>query len=175
MYNNICSLRNIAGLCKGSTADSDSVCEGSNPSPAARKLSATAGSFSFFKTPGERDSNPHIVIPERLPRKGRASGDIKHPPTGRGAAWRSLLRSSRAGGAKKRLYRFSGTASFSYSRRLERTCHPRAVAAQAASEWGHHGSPRTAVRRSNPSPAARKLSATAGSFSFLFPLVEGGI
>ena len=25
-----------AGLCKGSTADSDSVCEGSNPSPAAR-------------------------------------------------------------------------------------------------------------------------------------------
>ena len=26
---------NIAGLCKGSTADSDSVCEGSNPSPAA--------------------------------------------------------------------------------------------------------------------------------------------
>ena len=27
----------IAGLCKGSTADSDSVCEGSNPSPAATK------------------------------------------------------------------------------------------------------------------------------------------
>ena len=27
---------NIAGLCKGSTADSDSVCEGSNPSPAAK-------------------------------------------------------------------------------------------------------------------------------------------
>ena len=26
---------NIAGLCNGSTADSDSVCEGSNPSPAA--------------------------------------------------------------------------------------------------------------------------------------------
>ena len=26
----------IAELCKGSTADSDSVCEGSNPSPAAR-------------------------------------------------------------------------------------------------------------------------------------------
>ena len=25
----------IAGLCKGSTADSDSVCLGSNPSPAA--------------------------------------------------------------------------------------------------------------------------------------------
>lgn len=25
----------IAGLCKGSTTDSDSVCEGSNPSPAA--------------------------------------------------------------------------------------------------------------------------------------------
>ena len=27
--------QNIAGLCNGSTADSDSVCEGSNPSPAA--------------------------------------------------------------------------------------------------------------------------------------------
>ena len=27
----------LAGLCKGSTADSDSVCEGSNPSPAAKK------------------------------------------------------------------------------------------------------------------------------------------
>ena len=26
-------LRDTAGLCKGSTADSDSVCEGSNPSP----------------------------------------------------------------------------------------------------------------------------------------------
>ena len=39
-YNSYCSLntaRNTAGLCKGSTADSDSVCEGSNPSPAARK------------------------------------------------------------------------------------------------------------------------------------------
>ena len=27
--------QDTAGLCKGSTADSDSVCEGSNPSPAA--------------------------------------------------------------------------------------------------------------------------------------------
>ena len=27
----------IAGLCKGSTTDSDSVCEGSNPSPAAKE------------------------------------------------------------------------------------------------------------------------------------------
>ena len=26
----------IAGLCNGSTPDSDSVCEGSNPSPAAK-------------------------------------------------------------------------------------------------------------------------------------------
>lgn len=28
---------NIAELCKGSTADSDSVCEGSNPSSAANR------------------------------------------------------------------------------------------------------------------------------------------
>ena len=31
------SIKHTAGLCKGSTADSDSVCEGSNPSPAARR------------------------------------------------------------------------------------------------------------------------------------------
>ena len=30
-------LQYIAGLCKGSTTDSDSVCLGSNPSPAATK------------------------------------------------------------------------------------------------------------------------------------------
>ena len=39
-YNNIraCDERaQIAGLCKGSTTDSDSVCEGSNPSPAANQ------------------------------------------------------------------------------------------------------------------------------------------
>ena len=30
-------VSDIAGLCKGSTADSDSVCEGSNPSPAAKR------------------------------------------------------------------------------------------------------------------------------------------
>lgn len=30
-------LRNTAGLCNGSTPDSDSVCEGSNPSPAAKE------------------------------------------------------------------------------------------------------------------------------------------
>ena len=29
-------LQYIAGLCKGSTTDSDSVCLGSNPSPAAK-------------------------------------------------------------------------------------------------------------------------------------------
>ena len=31
-----CGAQNIAELCKGSTADSDSVCEGSNPSSAAK-------------------------------------------------------------------------------------------------------------------------------------------
>ena len=39
--------RQIAELCKGSTADSDSVCEGSNPSPAAKKplVSYETGGF----------------------------------------------------------------------------------------------------------------------------------
>ena len=42
--------QNIAGLCKGSTADSDSVCEGSNPSPAAKKkVSFVTGQRDFFQ------------------------------------------------------------------------------------------------------------------------------
>ena len=40
--------KNIAELCKGSTADSDSVCEGSNPSSAAKSPSHKAWSFFFF-------------------------------------------------------------------------------------------------------------------------------
>ena len=39
---------NIAGLCNGSTADSDSVCEGSNPSPAASKRSEIKGFQTSF-------------------------------------------------------------------------------------------------------------------------------
>ena len=39
---------NIAGLCNGSTADSDSVCEGSNPSPAATEKSETVGFWTSF-------------------------------------------------------------------------------------------------------------------------------
>ena len=39
----------LAGLCKGSTADSDSVCEGSNPSPAAiEKQFAPSGGLLLF-------------------------------------------------------------------------------------------------------------------------------
>ena len=40
----------IAGLCKGSTADSDSVCLGSNPSPAARKKTILRNSLFLHKT-----------------------------------------------------------------------------------------------------------------------------
>ena len=45
---------NIAELCKGSTADSDSVREGSNPSSAANKnalLSADNGAFLELSVP----------------------------------------------------------------------------------------------------------------------------
>ena len=38
----------IAELCKGSTADSDSVCEGSNPSSAAKKACDWLQSQAFF-------------------------------------------------------------------------------------------------------------------------------
>ena len=40
-----CERMDIAGLCNGSTADSDSVCEGSNPSPAAKDLRHCLRSF----------------------------------------------------------------------------------------------------------------------------------
>ena len=43
----------IAGLCKGSTADSDSVCEGSNPSPAARKMTTPLGVVIFCCIPAK--------------------------------------------------------------------------------------------------------------------------
>ncbi len=42
---------NIAGLCKGSTADSDSVCLGSNPSPAAMKKDICRCLFSVVFVP----------------------------------------------------------------------------------------------------------------------------
>ena len=39
----------IGELCNGSTTDSDSVCWGSNPYPAAKKKSRTLGvTFSFY-------------------------------------------------------------------------------------------------------------------------------
>ena len=42
---------NIAELCNGSTADSDSACEGSNPSSAAMKkaLAITSAFFSYIR------------------------------------------------------------------------------------------------------------------------------
>ena len=41
--------RQIAGLCNGSTPDSDSVCEGSNPSPAAKKTVVPSGTAVFLR------------------------------------------------------------------------------------------------------------------------------
>ena len=40
--------QDTAGLCNGSTADSDSVCEGSNPSPAAKRLESIDSGLFFF-------------------------------------------------------------------------------------------------------------------------------
>ena len=58
----------IAGLCKGSTTDSDSVCEGSNPSPAAKRLSAKAEGLFFLPWFCHRDSDPHTnSIQAQLP------------------------------------------------------------------------------------------------------------
>ena len=43
--------QNIAGLCNGSTADSDSVCEGSNPSPAAIEKPCNHNGYRVFSCP----------------------------------------------------------------------------------------------------------------------------
>ena len=49
--------QNIAGLCNGSTADSDSVCEGSNPSPAAKEPQPKGcGSFFLLRDLGTLDA-----------------------------------------------------------------------------------------------------------------------
>ena len=42
------SVKNLAELCKGSTADSDSVCLGSNPSSAAIKNAPLKSRGAFF-------------------------------------------------------------------------------------------------------------------------------
>ncbi len=42
------ATKEIAGLCKGSTTDSDSVCEGSNPSPAAKQNATCFNKSHFF-------------------------------------------------------------------------------------------------------------------------------
>ena len=43
-------MNTIAELCKGSTADSDSVCLGSNPSSAAKKGAVSNANFRAFET-----------------------------------------------------------------------------------------------------------------------------
>ena len=92
----------IAGLCKGSTTDSDSVCEGSNPSPAARKKLKPDG-FSFFYLACV-DLNPHSAIPERFSPKGRS--EWAHPGS-RYAALARRYRSNPSPAAKSRRPRSS--------------------------------------------------------------------
>lgn len=60
----IISVKDIAELCNGSTADSDSVCEGSNPSSAATKahiveLKSHVVLFLFFSYSGDIWSYAH--------------------------------------------------------------------------------------------------------------------
>ena len=107
-------------MCKGSTADSDSVCEGSNPSPAASKRSEANGFQTSFLVSDPLfdpltvlglliDSAPHIgfhavcavlfhffrdmaiyVVPRSLLGTARKAA----PPNG-GAALRQLVKTVR--------------------------------------------------------------------------------
>ena len=47
------SVKNLAELCKGSTADSDSVCLGSNPSSAAKENRPSSDGLFFFPLAAE--------------------------------------------------------------------------------------------------------------------------
>ena len=49
---NVLKKQNIAELCKGSTADSDSVCLGSNPSSAAKKRTKQSLRSFFIQSEG---------------------------------------------------------------------------------------------------------------------------
>ena len=61
----------IAGLCKGSTTDSDSVCEGSNPSPAAKEsdLKIVLGRFLYFCDSTYREMGRKL-LPIQIERTG---------------------------------------------------------------------------------------------------------
>ena len=76
----ICRHENIAELCNGSTADSDSVCWGSNPYSAAKeKRPSSDGLFSLLLGCG--DSNPNIQEEEAAFAKGEVSR-LCIPPLG---------------------------------------------------------------------------------------------
>ena len=73
-YNKSCACdngRDTAGLCKGSTTDSDSVCEGSNPSPAAKEsdLKIVLGRFLYFCDSTYREMGRKL-LPIQIERTG---------------------------------------------------------------------------------------------------------
>ena len=74
--------QNIAGLCKGSTADSDSVCEGSNPSPAARRDTALPCLFFVSLDTGtsvliDKTARPPLSTAGIPPPTPKRSGDAQ--------------------------------------------------------------------------------------------------
>ena len=76
VFSNIGTFQlNIAELCKGSTADSDSVCLGSNPSSAAKKENRSLWSVLFFDA--EQDEPSVLPIGQNLgsvsPRRAAAA------------------------------------------------------------------------------------------------------
>ena len=82
----------IAGLCKGSTTDSDSVCEGSNPSPAAKTKGNCESSCLLFWVPAARGRPPPFGI--RMLRAAK-------PPFRRGFACGKTLERRKSGAAQK--------------------------------------------------------------------------
>lgn len=65
--------QDTAGLCKGSTADSDSVCEGSNPSPAAKKLCTYCGTEFFLDLRGPCVGAKNLTYREKTERQWKTT------------------------------------------------------------------------------------------------------
>ena len=74
-------LRVIAGLCNGSTPDSDSVCEGSNPSPAAKTGHQFGAQFFCIRPCLQEKGGDAMEIHARLRQLLRERGWPEYKPS----------------------------------------------------------------------------------------------
>ncbi len=122
-------------MCNGSTADSDSVCEGSNPSPAAKTKARPFG-LAFVFCMHRRIRTLTLSSPSGCRVSGERVGTSRFASNG-GTPFESFSRCQKALSFGWELFFFQdfGRKGFEPSQ-----CHSRAVAVLTASEWRHPGS-----------------------------------